>query len=413
MGEARLPQGANSKEDEASRLLEGVRILDFTFQGAGPYATMLLGLLGADIIKVESATRPDPTRGRENRPYLRSLLFDDVNIGKRSIALNMKTDSGLQVARSLAGRCCAVVDCFRPGVMQRWGLDHKSLRVEHPGIVSASLSATGSTGPLAQLPGYAGIFNAMGGLGALTGYPGGPPTELRTSVDMRVGAMFAVGVMGALIRARLSGHGEFVDFSAVEAVAMLCGEYLLSESLSPGSVPLRLGDRDDEHAPCGVYRAADGQWIALTILSDKDWQCFSEMLTADGALLPEGLETAEDRAAHGDELDLAIGRWVGRHETWEILEAAQETEVAAGTVMDARELCKDPDLTTEEFLLSVPSSADGRQVGVCGAPWAVNGTRPGTTPAPQLGEHTSSVLAEVLNLPPAQVAQLRAEGALL
>lgn len=374
-------------------LLSGVRVLDFTFQGAGAYASMLLAALGADVLKIESVVRPDPTRGRENRPYLRSLLFDDVNLGKRCVSIDMKTDEGLATARSLAGRCDAVVDNFRPGVMLRWGLDFDSVAATNPTVVCASLSAMGSGGPLAALPGYAGIFNALSGLGGLNGYRDGPPTELRTSVDMRAGAFFAFAVVQGLLCARLYGEGTRIDLSATESIAALSGEYLAGYLLT-GEKPVRQGNDDPGYALRGVYRSADDRWVAVAVRDRADWTAAAAVLglDADGS---DGLAT-----------------WLAALDAETAVTHLRAAGVAVAAVEDAAGLAVDPQLAYRGFFTELPPRANGERRMAAAAPWLVDGERPPVRPGPEVGADTRDVLAEVLGMSDAEIDRVEATGAL-
>lgn len=364
-------------EPPAERPLAGVRIADFTFQGAGAYAAMLLGALGAEIIKIESSRRPDPTRGRENRPYLHSLLFDDVNQSKRSIAIDMKHEAGIELARQLIKRSDAVMDNFRPGVMQSWGLTFDSLLELNPRLVAASLSAVGHEGPLHVLPGYAGIFNAFSGLGELTGYRGGPPTELRTSVDMRAGAFFAFSVVQGLLDARRHGTGMRIDFSAAEAMTALSGEHLTAHELG-----LRVGERhgnaDEQYEPHGIFTCADGRWVCIAVRGEVEASRLAERIRADG--VPAG------------ELDGALADWVGGITSQQVAAALDELAVPFGFVLDAEAMSAEPQHAHRGYFTEV--AASGRTRTVAAAPWTFGGARPATSLGPELGEHTDEVLTE-------------------
>jgi crotonobetainyl-CoA:carnitine CoA-transferase CaiB-like acyl-CoA transferase len=374
-------------------LLAGIRMLDFTFQGAGAYASMLLAALGADMIKVESSLRPDPTRGRENRPYLRSLLFDDVNLGKRGVSLNMKTEEGRRVARQLADRCDAVVDNFRPGVMQRWGLDFEAIAVTNPRVVSASLSAMGSGGPLAELPGYAGIFNALSGLGGLNGYAGGPPTELRTSVDMRAGAFFAFSVTQALLAARLTGAGSRIDVSATECISALIGEHLAAYLLL-GQEQVRIGNDDPAAVAHGVYASADRAWVAVAVRTEQEWQRLA---------LPAG-----DQSEPGE----TLARWLSGTTAAEAVARLQLAGAAAAVIEDAPALSADPQHAHRRFFTELPPRANGERRMAAAAPWLVNGERPPVRPGPELGADTTAVLRDLLGLSAEEITGLADSGAL-
>jgi crotonobetainyl-CoA:carnitine CoA-transferase CaiB-like acyl-CoA transferase len=396
------------------QVLNGVRIIDFTFQGAGAYASMLLASLGAEVVKIESSRRPDPTRGRENRPYLRSLLFDDVNGGKKSLTLDMKTEGGRETALRLIARSDAVIDNFRPGVMKSWGMDYATLAASDERLVCASLSAVGSGGPLSKLPGYAGIFNALGGLGHLTGYRDGPPTELRTSVDMRVGAFFAVGIMQGLLAARLTGCGTHIDCSAAECVAALCGESLAAFLLCDESVG-RVGNEHPVFSPHGNFVCRDEQWVAVAIRDEQDWAAF---LT----LLPGGTEWGADAAArpgfrqeHADSATALLERWLVETPSEAAVAELQRCGIPAAQVQDAAGLSADPQLASRGFFVTLEAgdAEDTPKKVVAASPWRVNGARPDVEPGPTLGADTEAILRDVLGMSNDEVTSLADSGALL
>lgn len=401
-----------SLPNETAPVLAGIRIVDFTFQGAGAYASMLLASLGAEVLKIESRRRPDPTRGRENRPYLRSLLFDDVNSGKKSITLDMKTDEGREVALRLISRSDAVIDNFRPGVMSSWGLDYATLSTSDEKIVCGSLSAAGSDGPLSQLPGYAGIFNALGGLGHLTGYRNGPPTELRTSVDMRVGAFFAVGVMQALLQSRLTGRGIHIDCSAAECVASLCGDSVAAFLLA-GEAVSRSDNKHPLFTPHGVFACKDGGWIAVGIRNDDDWTAF---LT----LLPDGPGGSAHEAAqpgfredHQDSAVELLERWLAQTPCVAAHTRLQACGIPSAPVEDAAALSEDPQLAFRGFFVRLEGERTGSgDKVVAAAPWLVNGARTPVTPGPALGADTEATLCDVLGMSSGEVRRLADSGAL-
>lgn len=373
---------------------------------------MLLAALGADLIKIESNRRLDPTRGRENRPYLRSLLFSDVNVGKRSMTLDMKNPNGRETAVRLISRADAVIDNFRPGVMQSWGLDYASLAESNERLVCASLSAVGSEGPLSQLPGYAGVFNALGGLGDLTGYKDGPPTELRTSVDMRVGAFFAVGVMQALLAARNCGRGSQIDCSAAECVAALCGEFL-AEYLLTGTVAERSGNDHCAYIPHGVFACSDDGWLAVAIRHDSDWRSFLTVLPDRDAIQRERASQPGFRFDRADEAYALLAHWVGEMPRAVGFAALQRAGVPAAPVQNAADLAVDAQLLFREFFvpLNGGDSLIDQEVAAA-SPWLVNGRRPPVSRGPILGADTAEVLRNVLGMSDPEIDRLAASGAL-
>ena len=236
---------AGPKSPSGPRLLEGVRILDFTWAAAGPYATLLLALMGADVIKVESAARPDPARRGFLADYggiNRSPNFSELNLNKRSIEVDLTRPEGIEAVRQLIGQVDVVVDNFRPGVMARFGFGPDDLLAEHPSLVVASSSANGSTGPLAMAAGFASVFGATGGLSEQTGYVDGPPTEVGESTDYRSANALAVGIIAALAHATRTGEGQHVDVASGEVVVASAPDALLAHVVGAA-----VGDPQGQH----------------------------------------------------------------------------------------------------------------------------------------------------------------------
>ena len=396
--------------DEPVRYLAGIRVLDFTFQAAGAYAAMLLGSLGAQVIKVESASRPDPTRQRVNRPYIHSVFYEDVNLDKQAITINMKSPEGQELAKRLAGESHVVADCYRPGVMQKWGMGHADLRERYPHLVTASLTAAGQDGPYARLPGYAGIFNALSGAGNLTGYPDGPPTEFRTSMDMRAGALFAMAIAQGLLHAKRTGQGRSIDFSASEAGSTSVGDSIVEASVE-GSDPGRRGNRDPRFAPSGVFACRDG-WIALAVRSDEQWHQLVSRLEQDGRPRPEGLATASSRLADRDAAEAYVAAALESLDRANAFELLSSCGVPAGPVMDGGDLVADEHLAARGLFVRTPVTTSDTTRLVTSAPWVIDGRRPQPQPAPDLGADTDAVLASVLGMSPSEIADLRASGVL-
>lgn len=382
-------------ERRAVAPLAGVRVADFTFQGAGAYATTLVAALGADVYKIESSLRPDPTRGRENRPYLHSLLYDDVNQGKRSVSINMKDPEGVELAVRLIDRCDAAVDNFRPGVMEGWGLTWDFLSRRNPRLVMASLSAVGRSGPLSRLPGYAGIFNAFSGLGDLTGYRGGPPTELRTSIDMRAGAGFAFAIVQALTASRRHSLGARVDYSAAESITGLIGDYVTARAHG-GAVPARCGSEDEQFQLQGMFRTRDARWLCVCVRDDADWRAL-ETQTGLG----------EGQLADRREL---LGEWAGGVVSSEAEEVLVAASVPFAFALDARGLAENEHLQARGYFVETPAAEGDRPRVLAAAPWTFAGHRPQVAPGPELGQDTAAVLREVLDLTGDEVDRLIEKG---
>ncbi len=232
------------------RGLEGVRVLDFTWAAAGPYATCLLALLGADVVKVESTRRPDPARRGFLADYggiNRSPNFNEINLGKRSFQVDLSQPDGLDLADRLVDWADVVVDNFRPGVMDRFGFGAASLLQRRPDLLVVSSSANGSTGPDARAAGLASIFGATGGMSEQTGYVDGPPTEIGESTDYRSANAMAVAILAALLHRARTGQGQHIDLASREVVVASAPDALLA-----GQLGVELGQSHRERAPRDV-----------------------------------------------------------------------------------------------------------------------------------------------------------------
>jgi crotonobetainyl-CoA:carnitine CoA-transferase CaiB-like acyl-CoA transferase len=356
----------------------------------------LLAALGADVIKLESHNRADPARGLTERPYAHSTFYEDLNGGKRSIAIDLKTDDGRRTALDLAERCDAVVSSFRPGVMTRLGLDGNEILARNPRAVVAYLSATGSDGPYAGLPGFAGVFNALGGLGSLTGYQDGPPTELRTSIDLRSGAMLAMVVTLALLDVQRTGVGRFLDFSAVEVVALLAGEYLSAELMGARPQPKRIGNRDEAWAPQGTFATRDRRWIALAARDDDEWALLVDALGGAGDNHPAHWSTNEGRLADQDAVEAMLAERIASFDVAGLSAELAGRGIPAECVLSADEVANDATLRNAGFFQPVDGLNDIGEQTVAVVPWLIDGERPPVLASRPLGVDTDSVLTEML-----------------
>ncbi|HUJ67696.1 MAG TPA: CoA transferase, partial [Acidimicrobiales bacterium] len=287
-----LPAGGGG----AGRLLDGIRILDFTWAAAGPYATLLLGFLGAEVVKVESLRRVDPARrgflGQTYEGMDRSPVFNELNLGKKSLQIDLTQPESVAIIREIIAVFDVVVDNFRPGVMDRLGLGADALLSEHPNLIVASSSANGSTGPEAMGAGLASIFAASGGLSVQTGYEDGPPTEGSDTMDYRSGTALAVAILAALLGRARTGRGQRIDLSSREVLLASAPDGVLAADLGVDWKP-RVGNGHREMAPHGVFPCADG-WLALAVGGEKEWAGLCSVLGRDEWV--EALPAAEDRA---------------------------------------------------------------------------------------------------------------------
>ncbi len=390
--------GPGSPSMEAGRVLAGVRILDFTWAAAGPYATALLAFLGADVVKVESTRRPDPAR----RGFLAdyggincSPNFNELNLNKRSFQVDLTQPDGLALGNRLVEWADVVVDNFRPGVMARFGFDATALVAKRPDLIVASSSANGSTGPDALAAGLASIFGATGGLSEQTGYEDGPPTEIGESTDYRSGNALAVGILAALLHKAQTGEGQVVDVSSREVVIASAPDAFLAQQLGVVWQP-RIGNGHREHAPHGVYRAAGtDEWIAIAVVDEQSWSGLCQAMGADDLI--DRYPTAQSRRLAAGEIDAAVGRWTSQHSPQGLGETLQARGVPATAVMTNEMLASDPHLAERNVFVEINHPEIGRSV-VMRPPWRFSGLEFELRHGPLIGEHNDEVLTGILGL---------------
>jgi crotonobetainyl-CoA:carnitine CoA-transferase CaiB-like acyl-CoA transferase len=376
--------------------LHGIRIADFTVHNAGPFCTHLLSQLGAEVIKVESAMRPDAFR-KPHPVYGRMgpATFDQVASTKLSVRINLKKPEGIALSKRLVAVSDVAAESFRPGVMGRLGLGYEALQAVKPDLVMLAVSSSGQSGPDSHFAGYAPLFGAWGGLGELTGYEDGPPVEMRHVMDHTVGMNAAVAVMAALHRRRATGEGGLVDVSAREVASSLLGEALLLAAA--GQEPHRTGNDHARMAPHGVYPAAgDDRWLSIAVATDAEWQALAGVM---GVPSDVRFATAPARHANRRELDEIVSRWTATLEANEAAEKLQAVGVAAHASWTTPEIAADLHLHAREAIVDV-AEPDGKIRAAVGVPMRLSkgpeiGISRGT---PKLGEHEDYVYGELLGM---------------
>ncbi len=375
--------------------LEGVRVVDFTSHAAGPFCGLMLALLGCEVIRVESKThvdinrRPHPVYGRLNVPN-----FDHMAGPKRAVSLNLKSPGGVALAKELIAKSDLVIENFRPGVMERLGLDWDSLHEANPGLAMVSLSAYGQTGPDARRPGYAPIFAAEGGLGYMTGYADGPPCELRNNMDHTAGIAAAVAAVALLECKSARGIGAYADVSASEVAAMLVGESIVEAAA--GITSKRLGNAHERWAPHNVYRAlGEDAWVAIAVRSDPEWHKLAQIIGQQELQRPE-FGSAEGRAQKSSWLDDQISQWTATRSAQDIAHALQAQGIAAEVSMSARHLLEDEHLGARGAFVTLNHPLHGARPTV-EAPWRLAGiARVYSQWSADLGAHNQEVICDLL-----------------
>lgn len=395
--------------------LRGVRVLDFTQVWAGPYCSMLLALNGAEVIKVESERRPDRTRffsvtlATTYKGKDESQLYNNLNLNKLDITLNLSHPQGVELAKDIAKVCDVVVENFRPGVMDRLGLDYEALRQVRPDIVYLSSSSRGSTGPEWNYAGYAPTFAALSGLSHLTGHRDGTPSLMSGRTDLLVGTSAFLAIMAALIYRSRTGKGQYIDLSSSEAISVLIGDTFMDYAMN-GREQTRNGNRDPSMAPHNCYRCqGEDKWISIAVASEEEWQSFCNAINNPEWTKDARFADAFSRKANEDELDRLISEWALNHTHYEAMELLQGAGVAAMPTFSSEELFDNPHLRERRVYTEIDHPVIGKQTLV-GEPWKLSATPAAVTRhAPLFGEHNQYVFGKLLGMPTARLEQLQKE----
>jgi crotonobetainyl-CoA:carnitine CoA-transferase CaiB-like acyl-CoA transferase len=398
--------------------LSGLRVLDLTWVLAGPYATKQLAEHGADIIKIESKHRQDPTRFAPSMRLRPGAGADDsgyflnFNRNKRSVALNLRTREGRRLLRDLATRCDVVIENFSPGVLARWGMDYASLRELNPDVILVSMAGLGQTGPWRDAVTFADTLAAMSGLSSETRDPGGNPQGLTFGLGDMVAANSAVlATLDLLSR----GQGGHIDLSQLEAMAATMGPALAAAALGQDDSDPRTPEhpsRSVRAVPHGAYPAAgDDRWIAIAVQDQEQWRALTRLAGASGLAGVPGDADLDTRRAREDEIDAALAAWTSGQEAAALTSRLQEAGIAAAVVATGRDLVDgDGHLAARDFypVLRHPIAGPVRHEGIVARLSATPGAL--TSPAPLLGQHTAEVLGALLGLDAGTLAELAAAG---
>ena len=390
--------------------LRDLVVLDLTWALSGPYATMILADLGARVIKVEMPGRGD--FARENGPFVNGLgtYFASINRGKESLTVNLKHPEGRDLILALARRADVLVQNFVPGTMEGLGLGYEALRAANPRLIYASCSGFGQNGPYRERPALDIIVQAMAGTMSITGEPERPPARVGYSIgDIGAALFLAVGILAAVHERSRSGEGQYVDVAMLDAqVAML--ENALIRCLAAGEVPEPLGSDHPVIAPFGAFKAQDG-YLAVAASKDALWHSVCDVLEhpewkADPRFTTVPLRR-EQRALIREMIEAVLAvrpraEWIDR-----FLKAG----VPCGPVSSVAEAAADPQVRAREMIVEVPHP-NGGTLRMAGTPVKLSRTAARVQgPPPGVGEHTEAILTELLGLGPAEVARLRAAGA--
>jgi crotonobetainyl-CoA:carnitine CoA-transferase CaiB-like acyl-CoA transferase len=376
------------------KALENIKIIDLSRILSGPFCTMLLADMGAEVIKVETPSGDD-TRGW-GPPFINeeSAYFLSVNRNKKSIALNLKTELGKKVLLRLVETADVVVENFRPGTLARLGLGYEKLKEVNPRIILASISGFGQTGPYAKKPGYDVIAQGMGGLMGVTGEPGRAPVKVGYSIaDVGAGMWAAFGIMNALWARQRTGVGQWVDTSLIETM-ISWQTYIAGNYFASNQNPEPMGGAHPNIVPYQVFEASDG-YFNLAIGNDSLWQTFCKAIEMTDLIDHPDYVTNAKRVENRDALIPYLQEIFMKKTVKEWVDLMDEVQVPAGPVYTIADVFQDPHVLAREMLVEMDHPVAGK-IKMTGIPVKLSDT-PGTieTPPPLLGEHTKEILTNL------------------
>ncbi|SFP93567.1 formyl-CoA transferase [Variovorax sp. PDC80] len=375
--------------------LQGLRVIEMGQLIAGPFAGKTLGEFGADVIKIEPPGSGDPLRNWRLLQDGTSVWWQVQSRNKRSLALDLRSEEGQQIARRLIAEADVLIENFRPGTLEGWGMGYEVLRERNPGLVMLRISGYGQTGPYRDLPGFGAIGEAMGGLRHLTGEPGRVPVRCGISIGDTLAALHGtIGVLTALYHRKVNGgHGQVIDVALNEAVFNVM-ESLVPEYSAFGAVREAAGSALPGIAPSNAYRCADG-YVLIAGNGDSIFRRLMQRIGRDDLGADPALANNAGRVARVAEIDQAIEAWTLPQSVATVLEVLGAARVPAGKVYTAKDIAEDPHYRAREMLLR-QSTRDGHEIEVPGVVPKLMGT-PGTvrSSAPRLGDDTDAVLGEI------------------
>ncbi len=390
--------------------LSGMRVIEMGQLIAGPFTGSVLGYFGAEVIKIEPITG-DPVRYWRLTENNTSYWWHSVSRNKKSITLNLKSDEGRQIAKDLILKSDVLIENFKPGTLERWGMSPDDLKKDNPGLISARISGYGQTGPRSHLPGYASVCEGYGGFRYVNGFPDRPPVRPNLSIgDTLAGLHAAMGVMLAYIQREKDpdGKGQVVDAAIYESVFNLM-EAVVPEYSGCGAIREPSGSTITGIVPTNTYLTSDDKHV---IIGGNGDSIFKRLMIAIGrpdmAEDPR-LEQNQGRVENEKEIDAAIEKWTREHTSDEVLTTMDEVSVPAGPILSVEDMMNDEHYIARGMFQEV--EANGRTLHIP-AMLPILTETPGSTewPGPELSEHTAEVLTELLGKDEGEITQLRKDG---
>ncbi|MEU8342535.1 formyl-CoA transferase [Actinomadura meyerae] len=388
--------------------LSGVRVLDTATLFAGPLAATLLGDFGAEVIKIEHP-KGDPVRSHGAQRDGVGLWWKMLGRNKKAMTLYLGAPEGQELFRRLVADADVVIENFRPGTLERWGLGYDELKRINPGLVLARVTGFGQIGPYAKRPGFGTLAEAMSGFAAITGEPDGPPTLPPFGLADGIAALTtAFAVMTALRAREATGEGQVVDLAIIEPILTLLGPQIITYD-QLGELQARTGNRSHNNAPRNTYRTRDGSWVAISTSAQSIAERVMRLVGRPELIDEPWFATGAERARHADVLDEAVGSWIAQRDRDEVVKAFEDAQAAVAPIYNAADVMADPQFEALGSIATVPDDELG-PVKMQNVLFRLSRT-PGRieSAGPPLGAHTAEILARY-GVDEAALAELRGKG---
>jgi len=391
--------------------LEGVKVLSFALHLAGPFCTMLLCDLGAEVIKIEPPDKGDPAR--RNFPFIDGIssYFLSINRGQKSITLNLRDERAKKVVFELVKKVDILIENFRPGVMERLGFGYEVISKLNPKIVYASISGFGQKGPYKSKPAFDMIAQGMGGTVSITGEPGRPPVRVGFSIgDIGASLFSAIAILAALHERKKSGRGQWIDVAMTDSQVALC-ENACVRYFATGEIPQPLGSRHPLMTPFQIFPTKDG-YIVLITVPEEDWQKFCRLAGREDLLSDGRFQSHTDRIKNYQAFEPMMNELTKTKTTAEWLALLEPAGIMCGPVNNIAQVVNDPHILAREMIAEVEHPRVGK-LRVTGTPMKFSRTPCQIKKAcPDVGEHTEEILSGMLGMSPQNIETLRKEKAI-
>jgi crotonobetainyl-CoA:carnitine CoA-transferase CaiB-like acyl-CoA transferase len=387
--------------------LDGIRVLDLTRILAGPYCTLLLGDLGAEIIKIEVPGHGDDSRAYPPFVGTESAYFMNLNRNKRSLTLNLKVPEGKKILLDLVKVSDVLIENFRPGTLEDLGLGYDSLKAINPGLVQSSISGFGHTGPYKNLPGYDIIGQALGGIMSVTGWPDGPPSRTGTAIgDILAGLCSCIGILSSLIAVRDGRPGQKVDIALVDSVVSAM-EAVIEIYLVEGRIPQRTGNRYEFIYPYDTFRTKDG-WVVIAVGNDKLWATLCRAINNDCLLEDPKYGSNRERVRAHEDVKRIVEAWTETRTVREAVDQLSAHAIPCAPMYTVKDVVEDAHIAGARRMVREVEHPTAGRTRLVGSPINLSETPSEIrSPAPLLGQHSAEILAGVLHYSKEQIETLR------